>query len=454
MVHEPLYCPYCNASVPVPSGAVAGQRLFCPRCGDSFVWRAPGGEAIQASPPSMPAPRPPNAAPAPPSDRRSANRKVALLVVGVMLLMGGVGLAYALWTEQTRRSHDTGLPPELMARRHKRTLGQAVVETTPTPSSSEDNSSRAPERLAALRYLPRGTRMLLAADVVEWQRWRSEKPWLKRPLHIAGHEVPPNDLQAWTGLTSDAIDHLVIGATLPASGKETGRLPAVYLVVRARKTLALSQVLEALHSSIDKGSLRSQKTIYPATLPSPIGPVSLWFADGRTLVFNLFGDDELKKVPFTPQSGLDHLDSDVRSALVDRLRGPSPLWAIAHMEAAPRPEEIDKLPGLRLPGGLGEQWKKLDTVAVWLQGDRPETDAVIGLGLGCTGWAAVHGERDGRLLLRAAVRAVDTMAAKDLLTRLGRPSFKDAGLRAERDDRWLSIAWSADRATVEKALAK
>jgi hypothetical protein len=363
-----------------------------------------------------------------------ANRAVGLCVLGGMALMTCVGLALALWTREARREHDRGLPPELLARRHKRNTGQVYPpETTETPADDEDGS-RAPDRLAALGYLPNGTGVVVALDAVELARLRAEKVWLKEPLRIAGHEVPPKDLLAWTGLKADNLDHLMLGVTLPSAGKGS-RLPAVYLVVRSRKPYDLAEVLSALHSSPDQGAVRSEKPIYPVTLPRPVGKASLWSADGRTLVFNLFGDDELRKVPFTRRPGLDQLVPELRPVLADKVKGPAALWAVAHVADAAWLDGADKLPGLSVPKGLDEGLPKPETVAVWLQ--VPEA----------------HAGREPRLLLHAALRARGT-GAKELLAALGRPSLKDLGLDAKQDGAWVSVSWPVDRQTLEKALGK
>jgi hypothetical protein len=496
MPDQTLACPYCDAHLPIPPGAAVGSRLSCSSCGETFTWKA--SQQPVAAPPHPDGGTPPSALPGseqPAAPAASpirlrvmlavigillllvpralwmtgllggdgsalvvldvavlvvgvvvlitvvlivgldrANRGVGLCVLGGMAVMACAGVALALWTREARREHDRGLPPEQLPRRHKRNTGQVYPpETTETPADDEDGS-RAPDRLAALGYLPNGTGVVVALDAVELARLRTEKVWLNEPLRIAGHEVPPKDLPAWTGLKADNLDHLLLAATLPSSGKGS-RLPAVYLVVRSRKPYGLAEVLSALHSSPDQGKVQSKGTVYSVTLPRPVGKASLWSADARTLVFNLFGDDELRKVPFARQPGLDQLAHEVRAALVDRVKGPTPLWAVAHVADAAWLDGADKLPGLSVPKGLGEGLSKLETVAVWLQ--VPEA----------------HAGREPGLLLHAALRARGT-GAKELLAALGRPSLKDLGLDAKQDGDWLSVSWPVDRQTLEKALGK
>ena len=39
MTPEPLFCPYCNARIPLPAAEGAAPRIRCPRCGDTFPHR-------------------------------------------------------------------------------------------------------------------------------------------------------------------------------------------------------------------------------------------------------------------------------------------------------------------------------------------------------------------------------------------------------------------------------
>src|SRR5947209_5113719 len=97
-----LACPFCNAEVPVAPGLPSGPKVTCPRCGEAFALRQPttdvrrpglvanNAPATHLAPTSSPIPQLPR------PSKRSANRRVAALVVGVMVLMAGLGLTYAL----------------------------------------------------------------------------------------------------------------------------------------------------------------------------------------------------------------------------------------------------------------------------------------------------------------------------------------------------------------------
>src|SRR5215475_7563275 len=114
MTSEVLTCPYCNASIGVPPGVTAGQQILCPRCGDTFPLRfvdsftgqpAPTGSDIS---PGLPAEQsdPRLAGSYITTSGRRSNRLIAALVLGVMLVMAGSGLAFMLLTQDVRRAHD------------------------------------------------------------------------------------------------------------------------------------------------------------------------------------------------------------------------------------------------------------------------------------------------------------------------------------------------------------
>ena len=92
MISQPLFCPYCNARVGRTEPLHAGDRLNCPRCGESFAYRPPeeGVNGRSEDPAGLPAPAPE----APP--QRPTNRKLAWGVLGVMGLMAVLGLTWAL----------------------------------------------------------------------------------------------------------------------------------------------------------------------------------------------------------------------------------------------------------------------------------------------------------------------------------------------------------------------
>src|SRR5262245_22903400 len=119
MASELVSCPYCNAYVTLPGGAIEdGQRLLCSRCGETFDFRGFPREAIVEKLPhplTAYSPHPETASSAGPPEfvRRSwSNRAIAAVVLGGMAAMATIGLLFSLATENTRRAHDAGIPKD------------------------------------------------------------------------------------------------------------------------------------------------------------------------------------------------------------------------------------------------------------------------------------------------------------------------------------------------------
>jgi hypothetical protein len=94
MPTDVLACPYCNAPAAPPTGARPGQRIPCPRCGESFPYR--GDEAAEPAPPpalipTTPAPEP--QAPAVPALPRFVEHPAVLFLLGLVAPIPGVILA-------------------------------------------------------------------------------------------------------------------------------------------------------------------------------------------------------------------------------------------------------------------------------------------------------------------------------------------------------------------------
>jgi hypothetical protein len=173
-----LTCPYCNAEVPTG----AHGKMACPRCGEMLT--LPEGFAGEDAPSALQAP---GALPSPPIalpvERKRANRLVAGIVLGVMVLMGATGLTYALMTVQVRRDHDRSLPRQ--SRKVFDLLRKGPAEPTETV---------APGRLAALGYLPADTGIVAAIQVEELLASPAGKDLRSRGLKVAGVELKLDDV--------------------------------------------------------------------------------------------------------------------------------------------------------------------------------------------------------------------------------------------------------------------
>jgi hypothetical protein len=389
-------CPYCNAEVAAPPGLPAGQRVSCPRCGEGFALTRPT-EAITLAPSAtaaVPPARPDEAA------QQAANRLVARVVLGVMLLMAVTGLTYALWTTGFRRANDRGIV--------KRPSRRPALPPLSTPVPAV-----APARLAALAYLPRETSVLAGAHVAELLSSTAGRRLLDQPVRVAGQAVRASSLEAWTGLKLEQIDHVVVGAEA-----EDRLTPPVHLIVRTREPYDAERVRSAL-------GLRT-----PLTEETPEGgtrkvyrftargggrqlPMRLWFADDRTLVVGLLTVD-LTTVPSRPHRGSDDLPAAVREVLQTRVGPSAPLWAVGHSQDWRKTPAPIALAQAGQEGQL-DRLAQVRTFALWLQPGPPLT---------------VHG----------AVHCVSAEAAQALEEGFLAPQRKAfPELKSVREGAWLTL---------------
>src|SRR5947209_928802 len=109
MPSDPISCPYCNALLPEIRPAPGSTRLLCPRCGESFPYR--GSLLSPESPGALSQARENGADPLPQGIATPAwsNRKLALVLLAGMGVVGSVFLVAALLTQTVRREHDLKL---------------------------------------------------------------------------------------------------------------------------------------------------------------------------------------------------------------------------------------------------------------------------------------------------------------------------------------------------------
>lgn len=408
MSADPLTCPYCNAQV---TAAPLSGKVLCPRCGEEFTVRHLGSTDVQAPPgvtATAPSPAPQLALGGPERPVRSperANRVVAALVVGGMLLMAAGGLTFALLTQGVRRAHDTGIT---------RPSRRPALPPEPPPPVVV-----APARLEALGYLPEGTSLVAAVHVEELLASPAGKALLAEPLKLGRVELRLDGVERWTGLRLQDIDHLVLGVKV-----DDPLPPPTILVVRTTRPYDLKKLRSTLEAKSAGGGKRPLYRFQPAGLPFP-----LYFggADPRTLVLGL-SPTHLAEVPLRPVAGLDHLATPVRKVLEDRVGPGGPLWAAGHAQ------DWTKTPAAPL---LGEPKKedlkglqKVRTFAVWLV----PTDPVK---------------------VFAAVECADPAAAEALAERYlsGWEKAAPEGRKYSREGAWLS-GQTADLASLRKALGR
>jgi hypothetical protein len=371
MAPEPLTCPYCNARVPAPAPDPARGRIACPRCGETFPYRPADSDAVAAGPP--PAANGPPAAPrllqAAPTHlavqlgiisvlivlaslllrvafaespttqkafpfmfllgavgavasawlwyfrRPRTNAAAALFIVGNMLLVALFALPYALLTTGFRRSHD---PPR-----------KTDLNRSGPVKDDESAVGRAPAELAALGYLPADSSLVVGVHVAELLREKAGKEFLEnpswKPLELALRQV-----EKWTGLHRDTIDHVALGARIDG-------FPRLTVVVQTRVPYDPAS-FRVLHDE-SKPTEHHGRLLYPLLL-RPIGQGALWCVGERTLLLTLWWDPagfpEMKEaLPLKPRRGAEGLTPALRACLEKRLSRGALVWVAGTSPPAP-----------------------------------------------------------------------------------------------------------------------
>jgi hypothetical protein len=402
MTSESLTCPYCNASIAVTPGLSAGQRIVCPRCGDTFPLRpADSFIAQQPSPTTETAITDRPIATSSPAfsvldpglrSRRSLGW-MAALVVGFMLLMAGGGLTFMLMTQQQRRAYDTSRPP----RRPGKQRG------VPEPDNPVVVASIAPDKLAALRYLPSGVNLLLAARIPELQANPIGVKILRDPLKFGDTEYRLQDLPEWVGLRLEDIDHLVFAASIDVLP------PSLYLVCRTIQPYDEEQLRQRLKASKVPGGGKNK--VYKFRLPRKDISPTVCFADDRTLIVALFEDKPLSLLA-QPAEDLQRLPDAVRTMLQERREPVSPVWIAGH-SADWTKTIVGNFLGGRKKDDL-ERLASLRTFAVWLVPDKS-------------------------LEVKASVQAKDAMAAQRLDDYFRTLHGPDPQFKTALDGPWLTM---------------
>ncbi len=433
MIPEPVPCPYCNALVPVGPGVGGGPFLSCPRCGERFVYRAPGMEAVQATAEAQAGPGLPGLDREPAREplldrvgerlRGSSRRRIALTVLGVMIVMAGAGLALALLTQGFRRAND-----------QPKGSGTAnpVVQVTP------------PAELSGLGYLPPDTDIIAGVHVAEalqdpigrliLERFRPAQALAEGPDQAA----PQLDsLERWTGLRLREVDHIVLGLNI------TNRLlPKVVLVVQTRQPYDPEKVRAALKA---RASPEPGKPLYRFQLEGQRLDAVVWFAGERTLIVGREAED-LQDVPATPRAGIAHLSVPLQTMLRERLGRVAPVWAVGHSD------DWDKTAArLLLASRPKEARRTLESVrsfGVWLE-----------LGQGITLGGAFHCADEKAARSLESHLAPPAGAEPRPLSILGsrpdaEPLARELGqsLKVVRQDDWVNVQAKADTDAVRQAL--
>ncbi len=418
MTAEPTACPFCNALVPQTANAQAGQRVACPRCGETFSLR---GDGIQRPPavtatPNASVPAMTMSAPALSAPARSYNRRVAAAVLTTMILMAAVGLAYALVTQSQRRANDLNLE-----RTHKRLI-------FPEPADDSSASIVVPSKLEGIGFLPSNTNLVLGVNVARLRQSVTGRKLLNEPIKTGKGDIPLANLLRWTGLEIEELDHLVLGVRT-----ENVEFPRVVVVVRTRRPIDRRRVQSKLDAEEREGPHKGQ-VIYRFKIPNLAPEAKLWFAeDKRTLVIDLFGAFE--GVPEEPRTGLAHLPFAVSEALNERIDPGSIVWLAASIEDW---EKTTK-----------SGWFKL--AQTFLGGVTPDVlDRLKSLRA-----VAIGTQLDGEAKAQAAFHCHDAASAKALRSVVVGPGDAEPpGVKAKLAGEWLTVQWTGNLEAVLRTLAR
>ena len=370
-----ITCPYCNAII----AGVTDARVDCPNCGMSFTYdQGVYNRAVSASaPPAEPKPEP------------RSNRKVALIILGVMLAAGAVGLVYALVTLPDRQKrHPAG--------------GADILKAKPY---------RPPE-LTALGFLPLETNLVAAVHVAQLLENPEGKKLLEPPLPV-GLDWLRRNLDHWTGIPFEAVDHIVLGTQIK------DRLPQFTIAVQTRGTYDSAIVGRKHQTQLQL----HKKPLFPIKV-DPMGEGFLWCPNNQTLVVAIRLDaiklEDMAPVPVRPWGELEAFPKPLREVIEKRLPQNSQVWAAGHLEQA---ELLTNLlafvPRAKTPVELISKVR------------------TFGLGL----------EIDKEATLQGAVRMVDAQSAELVKAGLAKVADLPELKVVELEDQWLGIQ---ARASVER----
>lgn len=314
MTNQTLTCPYCNASLGMQDDWAAGQRIICPRCGDSFPLRFSDAFTDRPSNPlpseaSITTLAPTTGIPLP---SRWSNRVIACMLLGLMFLMAGSSLVFMLMTQAQRRGYDTSRPPRRPGKQRP-VLGEESVPPL---------ASVAPDELAGLGYLPSGVNFLFSARIPELLASPLSVQILHDPIKLGESQFRLENLPKWVGFRLEEIDHLVFAASI-----DKVLPPPFYLVLCTTQPYAEEQLRQRLHGTSVPSP--SKKKIYAFRVPQQDIPLNAWFADDHTVVFSLFAD-RLEALPTRPAAGLRQLPEELQTLLKQRREPVAPVWIAGH----------------------------------------------------------------------------------------------------------------------------
>lgn len=421
-------CPYCNARVAVPEPILAGKRVLCARCGESFPFRTATPNHNEDATPLVTTES--IAATTPTSPKRVSNGMIGIVIFGVMVVMASISLALALQTESFRRSQDQQLtkPPTLTIplmlkiasnvwiiglifilleiwKNRARTIDDvafirsnrfrwlvgvigalAVVSITfswwsnpirrrnteqPMEAATSPTYTLAPSKVESLGYLPPDTNVVAAIHVAEASRNPVAKDFLSQ-LRLGPVNFGTDGIERWTGLRWSDIRYLVIGLKL-----DDLLIPRVTLIVQTLQPFDGAKIQETLKAIRIPDA--ASKDRFRFKLNRSAVDLAMWCPPVGNILIVSLNPKDLDAVPRTPVAGVDHLSEPHRIILKERVSSSADLWLAGHSNNWEKTVLTWWLSSL----SPREQatFKNVRTFALWVQ---LADEATIGIEFECT----------------------------------------------------------------------
>jgi hypothetical protein len=342
-----LSCPYCNSTIPATDSLKPGQRVYCPRCHELVLVPSEASEVGSGKPKGF-AGETSWAGQAEEVERftpRRSNASLAGTILGVMISMAAIGLAFAWYTTDQRRKHDH---PDATAAAGL----QRVVAIRP-------------DRLPALAYMPSDVGLLAGIRVAELMADEAGRDLL---VQLRTHPFfRLGELEQRTGLKLEDIDHVVIGVKI-----EPSLPPPVVLAVRTREPYDAENVRAALKARSTEP--RGGRALGRFPIGDNAFSAVLWCADERTLVMSTQAQ-ELSAAPFSPSTDENSYASRFAPALKkylqsDMIEG-TQAWIVGTTEKLQK--TLDVLPLIQIPGEVRKNLAMITSLAAWIQLDEKIT---------------------------------------------------------------------------------
>lgn len=299
-----------------------------------------------------------------------------------MVLAGGMGLVASAWLRYFSRPRSNGatawfilgnmaavalliaLPFALSTTAFRR--GNDLPKGVRPDAARFDADGKTPEGpvapadLPALGYLPAESNLLIGLHVAELLHDPAGKTLLDQPSW-APMEAALGQVEKWTGLKKEALDHVALGV-------QTDQLiPRLTVAVRTREPYNPASFHVVLDQS--KPLKHRDRWLYPLRI-GPLGQGALWCVEPRMLVVALWWDGtrfkEVKEVlPLEPRRRLSGFHADIRHVLQKRLRPGTPVWVAGR--SVPGPMLAAILPVARGDKDAGKRFAKVHACALGLR---------------------------------------------------------------------------------------